>query len=190
MRRSRRRASRSSRNLLGILRAAAAGSPEERTALVREGLALEYADLASAQGDDSALGDWLYEELRWSTPAARAARDSGRYAWQGKELLDLLFAYPSSARIGPLARLIGRHAVPAALLTRGRLCRPGPREVQRRTHGGPNGPAMVQNRSKSECAAPAIGRLPADGLRQEPVGLVRFARRLDQIWTEIAHASL
>ena len=67
---------------------------------------------------------------------------------------------------------------------------PVPREVQRRTRGGPNGPAMVQNRSKSACAAPAIGRFPRRRLGQETADSIRFARHLDQIWTEIAHASL
>ena len=50
------------------------------------------------------------------------------------------------------------------------------REVQRRTHGGPSGPAMVQDRSKSACAAPAVGRLPS---QRAPSGNGRF----DQVCT-------
>ena len=97
------------RGLLGILRAAADGSPEkERRALVRGGLAFEYAGIASAEGDDAALGDWLYEVLRWSTPEERAAFAHTSDRRQGMELLDGMLEYPSSERVGPLVRAIRR----------------------------------------------------------------------------------
>ena len=96
------------RSLLGIIRAAVDGSPRERAALAREGLALEYAGIASGQDDDSALGDWLYEALRWSTPEERLAFTHRNHSRQGMGLLDGMLEYPSSERVGPLVRAIRR----------------------------------------------------------------------------------
>ena len=96
-------------SLLGVLRASRGGSPDVRATLVREGPALEYVDLARAAGDDAALGDWLCEVLRWSTPRERAVRAaSSRHARPGKEIVDLLFSDPTGERVRPLVRAIRR----------------------------------------------------------------------------------
>ncbi len=98
-----------SRSLLGILRAAEGGSTAERAALAREGPALEYVGLAGAAGDDAALGDWLYEVLRWSTPRERAVLGaSGRPSRDGKEIIERLFSSPTGKRVAPLVRAIRR----------------------------------------------------------------------------------
>ena len=96
------------RGLLGILRATVGGSPEERRDLVGRGVAFEYASIASAQGDAAALGDWLYEVLRWSTPEERAAFAQTNEAQHGMELLAGMLASPSSELVGPLVQAI-RH---------------------------------------------------------------------------------
>ena len=95
-------------SLLGILRAAADGSREERTALVHDGLALEYLQLASEEGDEAASGDWLYEELRWSSHEERNTRGYGMYARQGRAVLDRLLANPSGNGVGPLSWAVER----------------------------------------------------------------------------------
>nr|MCQ3808201.1 hypothetical protein [Acidimicrobiia bacterium] len=94
------------RGLLAILRAAVGGSPEERRDLVERGAAFEYANFASAQRDAAALGDWLYEILRWSTPEERPAFAQTDEARHGMELLDGMLAYPSGERVGPLVQAI------------------------------------------------------------------------------------
>lgn len=97
-----------SRSLLGILRAAPGGSHRERADLVSGGQALVCVGIASAQDDDVALGDWLYEVLRWSTREERAARTHRGHAARGWELAELLFDQPTSERVGPLERAIRR----------------------------------------------------------------------------------
>ena len=97
-----------SRWLLHILRIAKQAAAEERAALVQEGFALEYAWLASDPGDDGALGDWLYEELRQFSPESWANRRLSGYASSGKNLVDALLADPASQPVTPLAQAIER----------------------------------------------------------------------------------
>ena len=60
-----------SRSLLEIMLIAQQHSLQARAALVEEGIALEYAWLADEQGDDGALGDWLYERVSVSSRLSR-----------------------------------------------------------------------------------------------------------------------
>ena len=99
---------RESRSLLEILMVAQQHSPQARAALVEEGIALEYAWLASEEGDDGALGDWLYEEIRQFTLESWAARSYPGYASSGKDLVDALLADPSTQPVAPLAQAIER----------------------------------------------------------------------------------
>ena len=99
-----------SRSLLDVLVIAQQPSPQARAALVEEGIALEYVWLASEHGDDGALGDWLYEEIREFTSESWATRS---YPWDapassGKNLVDALLNDPSNQPIGPLAQAIER----------------------------------------------------------------------------------
>ena len=118
---------RESRALLRILRMARDGSPEDRAALVNEGVALEYVWLANQEGARLALGDWLYEGFQRFSPESWASRSYPGYAPSGKELVDALLSdpanQPSAALAGAIARRrdfdvivsIGAHAEGAAL---------------------------------------------------------------------------
>ena len=98
-----------SRQLLCILRTAGDAATEERSALVREGVSLQYTWLASTQADDEALGDWHYENLRQFSPESRARRSiSGGSALSGKNLVDALLSDPSNQPVGALAEAIVR----------------------------------------------------------------------------------
>ena len=97
-----------SRSLLEIMVIAPGHSPKERAALVEEGIALEYAWLASERGNDSALGDWLYEEIRQFTAESWATRSYPGYASSGKALVDALLADPPAQPLAPLAQAIER----------------------------------------------------------------------------------
>ena len=97
-----------SRGLLGILLIARQGSPEERGALVNEGVALEYVWLANQEDNGAALGDWLYEELREFSPESSSTRSYSGYAPSGKIILDALLADPSTQPVTSLAQAIER----------------------------------------------------------------------------------
>ena len=165
-------------------------------------------------GDRIRLGDELLAEAAEIRDEESLDDHGDRYrSWNeyNRTLLERCFSGPIASEYDPPAiigvyladeplgsrtqtRRVGRGAVrqrAACRLQRGEgYTEPVPRKVQRRAHGGPSGPAMVQNRSKSTFAASAIGRLLADGLRQKTADSLRFACRLDQIWTGIPHASL
>ena len=98
-----------SRSLLEIMVIAQQHSPKARAALVEEGVALEYIWLASEQGDDSALGDWIYEEIREFSLESWATRSYAGHASSGKHLVDALLADPSTQPVAPLAQAIERH---------------------------------------------------------------------------------
>ena len=97
-----------SRSLLEIMMIAQQHSLQARAALVEEGIALEYVWLASEQGDDGALGDWLYEEFRQFTLESWATRSHGGYASSGEDLVNVLLAEPSTQPVGPLSQAIER----------------------------------------------------------------------------------
>ena len=97
-----------SRSLLEIMVIAQQHSLQARAALVEEGIALEYVWLASEQGDDGALGDWLYEEFRQFTLESWATRSYSGYASSGKDLVDALLAEPSTQPVASLAQAIER----------------------------------------------------------------------------------
>ena len=97
-----------SRSLLEIMMTAPGHLLIARDEIVGEGIALEYVWLASEQGDDGALGDWLYEEIRQFTPESWTTRSYSGYAPLGKNLVDALLADPSTQPIVPLAQSIER----------------------------------------------------------------------------------
>ena len=97
-----------SRSLLEMMVIAPGHSPTARAALVEEGIALEYVWLAREQGNDGALGDWLYEEIRRFTPESWATRSHGGYASSGRDLVNALLADPSTQPVTPLAQAIER----------------------------------------------------------------------------------
>jgi len=99
-----------SQSLLGILAVAQQHSLQARAALVEEGIALEYVWLASEQGDDGALGDWLYEEIRQFAPESWNSRSHSGYAPSGKNLDDSLLADPLHQPVVPLAQTIERRS--------------------------------------------------------------------------------
>lgn len=90
-----------SRSLLEILVTTEQHSPQARAVLVEEGIALEYVWLASQQGDDGALGDWLYEEIRQFTHDSWTTRSYPGHASSGKGLVDALLADPSNQPVAP-----------------------------------------------------------------------------------------
>ena len=96
------------RSLLGILRLARGGSPEERAALVDEGVALEYVWLADQEVEPPAFGDWVYEELRQFSPDSWANRSYPGYAPSGKELVDALLSDPANRPADVLAQAIAQ----------------------------------------------------------------------------------
>lgn len=97
-----------SRSLLEIMVSAPGHSPSARAAIVEEGIALEYVSLASERGDDGALGEWLYEEIRQFTPESWATRSYSAYASAGRNLVDALLADPSNRPVAALAQAIER----------------------------------------------------------------------------------
>ena len=98
-----------SRWLLHILWTAGQAAAQERAARVDEGVALEYVWLANEQGAAAAaLGDWLYEELRQSSPESWATRSYAGHAGLGKNLVDALLADPATQPVSPLAQAIER----------------------------------------------------------------------------------
>jgi len=79
-----------SRSLLEILKLESQDASHERAALVNEGLALEYVWIASQEGNDEGLGDWLYEELLHFSPDSSDNRNYPGNASAGKNILDAL----------------------------------------------------------------------------------------------------
>ena len=96
------------RSLLEIIVTSEQHPPNERDALVKDGIALACIGFASEQGDDDTLGDWLYEEFRQFTFESWTARSHpAPAAVSGKNLVDALLDEPST-HVVPLARAIER----------------------------------------------------------------------------------
>ena len=97
-----------SQELLRILRLAGQDSSAALTGLVRDGAALDYMVLASEEGKNDALGDWLYEELRGSPDSTHQGRLRFSRSAVGGEEVARLRVDPKHAAIAPLAQAICR----------------------------------------------------------------------------------
>ena len=98
-----------SRSLLELIRLAGATSSEERAALTNEGMTLEYVALASREGDEDALGDWLYEELRqFPSEFYRSRSDRSQSTVEGQLLVRRLLSDQQHQAVVPLAAAIER----------------------------------------------------------------------------------
>ena len=97
-----------SQGLLSILREGGSAAETRRADLVRDRIALEYIGLANEQGDQWALGDWLYEEMR-QVPAGRTERARlSPYAGLGRNLVEDLLNNEEPSCLIPLAQAIER----------------------------------------------------------------------------------
>lgn len=98
-----------SRVLLDVVRMAGTQGTDERATFVGEGFALEYIDLASREGDDRALGDWLREELHhFPSEVYRSGADRSQSSAEGRQLVSDLVTNPQHPAVVPLAKAIER----------------------------------------------------------------------------------
>ncbi len=98
-----------SRNLLEVLRIAGAMSSQERITLANEGMGLEYIALGSREGDERALGDWLWEELQhFPSEVYRSGADRSQSSAEGRQLVNALLSDSQHGAVGPLAGAMER----------------------------------------------------------------------------------